>query len=172
MFKEIISAQSASVDTVSGATYSSNGIISAVQDALSKAGTSSTTSAVSSATDGSTSGASAATTTTTSTPVATAKTSTSTVTTKGKYKDGTYTGSGTGFRGGTTTLSLTVKSGKIASIQTVSTQDSQRFYDGAEGTMFNEVITAQGSVVDTVSGATYSSNGILGAVQAALAKAQ
>jgi len=34
---EIISAQSTSVDTVSGATYSSKGIISAVKDALAQA---------------------------------------------------------------------------------------------------------------------------------------
>ena len=37
IINKMISTQSASVDTVSGATYSSNGIISAVKNALSQA---------------------------------------------------------------------------------------------------------------------------------------
>lgn len=179
LFNEIISAQSANVDTVSGATYSSQGIISGVKDALTKAEIATTTnsadssnSAVATDTPSSDTGTSDTTTAnSTTTAPAVAPTPVAPVA-QGQYKDGTYTGSGRGFRGGTTTLTLTIKSGKIANIQTVSSQDSSRFYNGAEGVMFNEVISAQSSSVDTVSGATYSSNGILSAVGAALAQAK
>lgn len=90
---------------------------------------------------------------------------------KTKYKDGIYTGTGTGFSGGTTKVSVTVSGGKIADIKTISTDDTPRFYQYAEGTIPNEIISAQSSSVDTVSGATYSSRGLIEAVQDALNKA-
>ncbi|MCH4201162.1 MAG: 4Fe-4S binding protein [Clostridium tyrobutyricum] len=89
-----------------------------------------------------------------------------------KYKDGTYTGSGTGFNGGTTKVSVTVNGGKITDIKTVSTDDTPRFYQYAESTIPNEIISSQSSSVDTVSGATYSSRGIIEAVQNALDNAK
>lgn len=91
--------------------------------------------------------------------------------TQKQYKDGTYTGTGAGFRNGTTKIKVTIKSGKISSIQTVSSQDTPQFYQGAIGTISNEIISAQSTSVDTVSGATFSSRGIINAVKNALSQA-
>ena len=88
-----------------------------------------------------------------------------------KYKDGTYEGSGTGFREGTTVVSLEIKNGYISSIKTLSSQDSPEFYQRAENTITDEIISSQSTTVDTVSGATYSSMGIINAVADALSKA-
>lgn len=92
--------------------------------------------------------------------------------TSSQYKDGTYQGSGTGFRGGTTTVSVTVKSGKITSVTVESTEDDQQFFDRAYSTVSAGIIKSQSTDVNAVSGATYSSNGIMQAVANALAKAK
>ncbi|OBR91402.1 putative electron transport protein YccM [Clostridium ragsdalei P11] len=92
-------------------------------------------------------------------------------TVQGKYKDGTYTGTGTGFRGGTTKVSVTIKNGKITDTQTVSTEDTPRFYQNVESTLPSEIISTQSTSVDAVSGATYSSKGFTDAVQNALNQA-
>jgi len=113
----------------------------------------------------------AATVTTTVPAATTAPAVTPAPVSQGKYKDGTYTGTGVGFRNGTTTLSVTIKDGRISSIETLSSQDTPRFYKGAEGTVFSEILSEQSALVNAVSGATYSSNGIISAVRAALAKA-
>lgn len=89
-----------------------------------------------------------------------------------EYKDGTYTGSGTGYRGGTTKISVTVSDGKISSIQAISNQDTPKFYQRAEGTIIKSIISKQSTSVDTVSGATYSSEGIMSAVTNALNEAK
>ncbi|WP_017211137.1 4Fe-4S binding protein [Clostridium beijerinckii] len=89
-----------------------------------------------------------------------------------EYKDGTYTGSGTGYRGGTTKVSVTVSDGKISSIQAISNQDTPKFYQRAEGTIIKSIISKQSTSVDTVSGATYSSKGIMSAVTNALNEAK
>lgn len=88
-----------------------------------------------------------------------------------KYKDGTYSGTGTGFRGGTTAVSVKVSNGKISSINTESSQDTPRFYERTEGIVFDEIISSQSTNVDAVSGATFSSRGIIEAVNNALSKA-
>ena len=87
------------------------------------------------------------------------------------YKDGTYTGSATGFKRGTTKLSVTIKDGKITNIDTISNGDTPKYYQRAEGTMFDKIISSQSTSVDTVSGATFTSNGIINAVKAALEEA-
>lgn len=97
--------------------------------------------------------------------------STSTNSPSEKYKDGTYTGTGSGFRGGTTKVSVTVKNGRIASIKTLSNEDTPDFYERAESVIPDEIISAQSTSVDTVSGATFSSRGIISAVADALSKA-
>lgn len=89
-----------------------------------------------------------------------------------KYKDGTYTGTGTGFRGGTTKISVTIKDGQISSVNTISSQDTPDFYQRAENVIADEIISAQSTSVDTVSGATYSSKGIICAVKDALTQAE
>lgn len=91
---------------------------------------------------------------------------------KNQYKDGTYTGTGTGFRGGTTKIQITIKNGKITNLQTISSQDTPQFYQGVISTISDEILSSQSTSVDTVSGATFSSRGILEAVQNALNKAK
>jgi len=182
---EIISNQSTSVDTVSGATYSSNGIMSATENALKKAEVSSsattatTTTPTTPTTPTTTTDSSSTTASSTdvSTTPSTDDTSTtantaSTATTLSTYKDGTYTGTGSGFRGGTTEMSVTIKDNKITKVETVSNGDTPDFYQRAESTMISEIVSTQSTSVDTVSGATYSSEGILGATKDALSQAK
>ncbi|WP_347562622.1 FMN-binding protein [Clostridium sp. HV4-5-A1G] len=59
----------------------------------------------------------------------------------------------------------------MTDIKTISTGDTPRFYQYVEDTIPDEIISAQSSSVDTVSGATYSSRGLIEAVQNALDKA-
>ncbi|MDP4144990.1 MAG: FMN-binding protein [Bacillota bacterium] len=191
VIKEIIDSQSTSVDAVSGATFSSRGIMEAVENALSGAKISTNSTGASSSTavntqqqDESTksqteSNESNATSTASASngqQAANSQSNTQTgsgtaASTSSKYKDGTYEGSGTGFRGGTTTVSVVVKNGKIADISTVSSEDTPRFYSGAFNTVAQEIINNQTSNVDAVSGATFSSRGIMEAVENALSKA-
>lgn len=89
-----------------------------------------------------------------------------------KYKDGIYTGSGTGYKGGTTKVSVTVTNGKITNIQILSNQDTPKYFNRVSGTIVDNIISNQSTSVDTVSGATYSSKGILSAVQNALSEAK
>jgi uncharacterized protein with FMN-binding domain len=202
--QNIISKQSISVDTVSGATYSSKGIISAVKEALSQANDSSSNTA-----NTETKGESAATNTaeaskTTGTTAASSNSSTKSGTitsndttgvssntqastsnankaatsasgassSQGTYKDGTYTGSGTGFKGRTTKVSVTVANGKVTNIQTLSYGDDRQYYERAASSVTKNIISKQSTSVDTVSGATYSSKGIMSAVANALSQAK
>lgn len=163
VIKEIISAQSTDVDVVSGATYTSNGIMEAVSQALQSVNSNNTAKSNSSANNTTTNNTYTNDNTSNSTP-----TDNSTAISTGTYKNGTYTGSGTGFKHGTTTLSVTVSDGKITNIETLSTDDTPRFYSRASQTVFNEILSSQSTDVDTVSGATYTSRGIMEAVAAAL----
>ncbi|UZQ51201.1 FMN-binding protein [Clostridium kluyveri] len=164
---EIIDSQSTNVDAVSGATYSSNGIMEAVENALSNARIS-TNSPDSSSTIDSSSNDQQITNSQSNTEVS----SDATTSTNSQYKDGTYEGSGTGFRGGTTTVSVVVKNGKITDITTLSYQDDEKFYDRAASTVIEEIIDSQSTSVDAVSGATFSSNGIMESVENALSNAK
>jgi uncharacterized protein with FMN-binding domain len=159
--KEMISKQTAQVDTVSGATFSSNGIISAVKDALSQAGTSDSKTVASTANNA------AKDKTVTSNSTDNSKTAAS-----GSYKDGTYTGSGKGFGRGITKVSVTVAGGKITDIKTISNGDHQEYFGRASGTIIKNIISNQTTAVDTVSGATFSSKGIISAVADALSQAK
>lgn len=85
----------------------------------------------------------------------------------GQYTDGTYTGTGTGLRG-TTEVSVTVENGVISSIEVVSYQDDSQYFNRAKSTVISEILDAQSVDVSTVSGATFSSNGIIEAVANAL----
>lgn len=86
---------------------------------------------------------------------------------QGKYTDGTYEGSGTGYRG-TTDVQVTVENGRISSITIESYEDDEQFFNMAKNTIISEIIESQSTDVQTVSGATYSSNGIIDAVANAL----
>lgn len=147
---KVLSSQSPNVDAVSGATYSSNGIIQAVQNALSQAGNSDS-----------------ATPTPTPTPKPAKKPKKDTSV---SYKDGVYEGQAEGFDG-TVTVKVTIKNGKIKKISNTNT-DTPEFFNKAWKTIKSNVISRQStSEIDTVSGATFSSNGILGALSQALSKA-
>lgn len=88
-----------------------------------------------------------------------------------KYKDGVYTGTGTGFRPGDI-LQVTIKGGKISNIEVVSSNDTLSFFGRAYSQVVPEILNQQTINVDTVSGATMSSDGIIQAVQNALNKAE
>lgn len=101
-----------------------------------------------------------------------ASSSVSSALTSGQYKDGTYHGSGTGFRGGTTTVTVVVSGGKITAVNADSNEDSPSFFNSAYTTVSSEIINNQSTEVDAVSGATYSSRGIMAAVANALQTAK
>lgn len=176
---EIIKAQSTNVDAVSGATRSSNGIMSAVEDALKNAKLSSSSTSTTNTETGQNSNSSNTETENDTSSAAGSKENSNTSTENNNtssnssqktYKDGTYTGVGNGFRPDLQ-VSVTVKSGKIASIEMLSNNETPRFFERASQTVSQEIIDAQSTNVDAVSGATMSSNGIMEAVQNALAKA-
>lgn len=169
---EIMAAQSTDVDTVAGATYSSNGIIEAVANALGTTQTTTTESAVSSengASDNATqNGASESVSESTdSANTENADSSAGSNASITAVADGTYEGSGTGLRG-TTNVSVTVSGGKITDVTVESYEDDQEFFERAESTVIDEILSQQDVNVDAVSGATYSSNSIKEAVADAL----
>lgn len=147
----IISSQSPNVDAVSGATYSSNGIITAVQNALSQAIPSGNQ------------------TTATPTPTPSPKPTKKPVPTpnpdkESPYNDGTYTGTAQGYSG-TVTLTAKIKKGIIKSLDVKHT-DTPQFFQKAWEVLENSIIQNQSADgIDTVSGATYSSKGILNAMK-------
>ena len=89
---------------------------------------------------------------------------------EGGYKDGTYQGSGTGF-GGTVTVQVTVADGKITGIDILDASGETPSYFASARGVVSKILAGQTPNVDAVSGATYSSNGIIQAVQNALSKA-
>lgn len=150
---EMLTAQSTDVDVVSGATYSSNGIIGAVKNALFGTESNNATAAANAGNAGG------------SAP------SVSKVSESGTWKDGTYTGSGKGF-GGTISVKVTVKNGKISVIDVTSASgETASYFSKAKG-IIPKMISGQTTNVDAASGATYSSNGIITAVRNALSKAE
>ena len=68
-------------------------------------------------------------------PIATSQQTGQSTSTNKVYNDGTYEGSGTGFRGGTTTVSVTIQNDKITNVSTVFYGDDKPFYDRAYSTM-------------------------------------
>lgn len=87
------------------------------------------------------------------------------------YKDGTYTGSSQGF-GGTITVQVTLASDEITDIQVTSAPGEDSAYLSQGEGVISSIISAQSTDVDTVSGATFSSTGIINAVVDALGKAE
>ena len=159
LLKQIVALQSTNVDTVSGATYSSVGLISAVRDALQKAGGSSASDSALPVLAASESQNK----TSENAPAVEA------VAEPAAYRDGVYTGTGTGF-GGQMTVQVTVSGGKIADIQVLSSKDDSPYLQNACALLQN-IIASQSTNVDAVSGATYSSAGLIEAVRNALANA-
>ena len=148
---KIIAGQTLDVDVVSGATYSSNGIISAVKNALTGEQDTSTPATTASSSSQS------------SPSIETVDDSNQT------WRDGIYYGSGTGFNG-EVQVEVVIADGKISNISVVSHNDDSSFMSQAQGLIPN-IISFQSTNVDAVSGATYSSRGIIDSVRAALKQA-
>lgn len=154
----IVSAQSPNVDVVSGATYTSNGIINATIQALKQAGAKELSIK----------------TKKTESPKTTAAPKKKKNNTKKKkdlgdavYANGTYYGTGEGY-GGTIKAKVVIKKNKIADIQIVSAPYETPEYFAKAKTVLAIIKKKQTAKVDVISGATYSSNGIIDAVYEAL----
>lgn len=153
----VIAAQSTSVDTISGATYSSKGILVAIKNALEQsAGQAKSSSATSPASSPSASDKTHATLNPTETPV-------------NGYVDGTYYGEGEGYKSDIR-VAVSIVNGKISQIDIVSQDDDAAYFNRAKS-LIPSIVSKQTTAVDTVSGATFSSEGILAAVEDALRQA-
>ena len=119
----IIEAQSTEVDVVAGATYTSDGIMEAVFNAL-MAGDE-------------------------------------------MIEDGTYEGEGEGY-GGPIKVSVTVLDGMVTDIQVLEHSETAGISDPAIAEMPAAIVEAQTTEIDVVAGATYTSKGIMEAVENAL----
>ena len=86
------------------------------------------------------------------------------------FQDGVYQGSGTGF-GGEIVLSVSVEGGQIVSVEALSHTGEDDAYFSLAQSMLPEMVARQTWQVDTVSGATFSSSGILEAAENALGQA-
>ena len=78
-----------------------------------------------------------------------------------KYKDGP------GYHG-PVKVSVKIEGGKIRDISILENTDDAEYFDRAKS-LINDILNKQSTDVSVVSGATYSSNGIIGAVNSALA---
>ena len=88
----------------------------------------------------------------------------------GSWKDGTYEGSGQGF-GGQIVVSVTIKNGSISDIQIKEAKNEDSAYFNNAKKIIDTMKQKQTADVDVASGATYSSKGIIAAVQNALKEA-
>ena len=155
VINKILSSGSVNVDSVTGATVSSNAIKMAVADALHKAGSkeNAKVQAVNKASSNN--------------KRANAK---GTVAIGNKdLKDGVYTGSGQGFNG-PIRVRVTISKGSITNVEILSHSDDNPYF-GRARSVISKILGKADKSVDTVSGATYSSRGILDAVRNALSKA-
>lgn len=164
LLKSIYAKQNTNVDTVSGATYSSNGLIEAVSNALSKAVINKDNSKSYVNNNKNINNK-----TTTTTPKKSPTKPSVPNMTIATFKDGTYIGVGEGYRGDIK-VSVVIKNGKIYKINILSTEDDEQYFSKARK-LTSSIITKQTADVDTISGATFSSNGIIEAVSNALQKA-
>lgn len=168
----VIRSQSANVDAVSGATFSSKGLIDAIKNALGEEITDEVTTDEPTTEKTSKSKKQKTTEAETTAPTEAGTTTETELTTEekaenGKYADGVYTGTGTGFRG-ETSVTVTVENGEITDITINSYKDDQQFFSRAESDVISAILQSQDTDVDAVSGATFSSNGIKEAVANAL----
>ena len=88
-------------------------------------------------------------------------------TVQGNFKDGVYEGTGKG-NNGDITVEVTVEGGNIVSVVLKEHGETEGIYEAAEKGVVEEMIAGQTADVDTVSGATNTSKGLIEAVTAAL----
>jgi fumarate reductase flavoprotein subunit len=89
---------------------------------------------------------------------------------EGTFKSGTYEGTGQGFKG-EITATVTVTSDEIMEIELDVDVETAGFGDSAADKLAEQILSTQSLAVEVVSGATYSSEGIIEAVTAALEEA-
>ncbi len=152
LISAIIATQSTNVDTVSGATYSSVGIIQAVRIALSQAAV---------AENGENDSAS---------NLKNENSNTETISGKVPYNEGIYYGTAEGYNGNIT-VAVVIQDHTIKAILVTEKEDDETFFNRAMNVV-SDVMKKQSTEVDVVSGATYSSNGLLGAIRDALKEAE
>lgn len=85
----------------------------------------------------------------------------------GPFKDGTYEGSGSGYKG-EIDVSVTVENGYIVSVEVTGYQDDDTYFNSVRRKLIGEILETQSTDVDAVSGATLSSSGLIEAVNRAL----
>ena len=85
-----------------------------------------------------------------------------------KLEDGIYNGSADGYRG-EIDVSVVIKKGNIDKIEVVKSADDEMWLERAKE-VIETIIKEQTIEVDTISGATYSSKGIIEAVKNAIGK--
>lgn len=88
-----------------------------------------------------------------------------------RYADGSYRASATGF-GGPIELRVTLQKDEITEITVLSHDGEDAVYFQEATEIIDRILDVQSVKVDTVSGATFSSKGILEAVSAALRQAE
>lgn len=86
-----------------------------------------------------------------------------------QLQDGTYEGSASGYKG-TITVSVTVSGGQVTDISVVSENDTSQYFSRAEAVL-DDILDQQSLEIDTVTGATFSSKGLINAVADALSGA-
>ena len=86
------------------------------------------------------------------------------------YRDGVYTASAQGF-GGPITLQVTIQNDTIADITIVRAEGETQPYFSRARRVISTILECNTPEVDSISGATYSSTGILNAVKSALSSA-
>ncbi|MCM0647938.1 FMN-binding protein [Clostridium swellfunianum] len=90
----------------------------------------------------------------------------------GKYKDGTYEGTGRGASSDIK-VSVQVEKGKIKDVKLVEQKETKTLVEGVQQNMIPDIIKKQGTDgVEAISGATNSSKGVLEAVSKALEQAK
>ncbi len=129
--KAIVEKQVVDVDAISGATFTSEGIINAVKDALKAFAADSSAINIS------------------------------------QLADGTYEGTGEGLFG-PIQVSVEVQGGKITEIKVLDHSESDGIADPAISGIPKAIVEKQSLDVDAVSGATFTSDGIIEAVKNAL----
>ncbi|BAK46413.1 MAG: FMN-binding protein [Lachnospiraceae bacterium] len=86
---------------------------------------------------------------------------------EGTYKDGTYEGTGTGY-GGKISVKAVITGGRIKEVKIISAKGEDSAYLSQASKLLDQIVEEQSTDLDAVSGATYSSNGILDAADDAL----
>ncbi len=88
-----------------------------------------------------------------------------------QYRDGTYTASAYGYDG-EISVNVTIVHDEITAITAKSTEEDPWYFEQAEKSVIEAILAGQNTEVDAVSGATYSSKGIMQAVENALQQAK